>query len=87
MVVVMAADATDTDVQTVVARVQEAGGEAFVSRGPSRTIVGLVGDVDGFHGLNLRTLPGVPRHWPWCAEPQRAIPPLFRREFLMAHPR
>ncbi len=59
MVVVMSADATDDDVATVVARVEAAGGEAFVSRGVARTIVGLVGDVDAFRELNLRSLPGV----------------------------
>ena len=35
------------------------GGEAFVSKGVVRTIIGLVGDIDSFHHLNLRTLPGV----------------------------
>ncbi|MCU0266070.1 MAG: 3-deoxy-7-phosphoheptulonate synthase [Actinomycetia bacterium] len=59
MVVVMAPDATDADVAAVVARVEAAGGEAFVSRGVSRTIVGLVGDVEGFGSLNLRGMPGV----------------------------
>ena len=43
----------------MVARVEEVGGEAFVSRGLVRTIIGLVGDVDSFHHLNLRTLRGV----------------------------
>jgi 3-deoxy-7-phosphoheptulonate synthase len=42
-----------------VARVREAGGEAFVSRGVTRTIIGLVGDVEEFHALNLRAMPGV----------------------------
>lgn len=59
MVVVMAADATDADISQVVDRVEGAGGDAFVSRGESRTVVGLVGDIDRFHGLNLRALPGV----------------------------
>lgn len=59
MVVVMASDATDADVESVVARVEEAGGSAFVSRGVERTIVGLVGDVERFYALNLRALPGV----------------------------
>jgi 3-deoxy-7-phosphoheptulonate synthase len=59
MVVVMSASASDTDVQAVVARVESAGGSAFVSRGVSRTIVGLVGDVEQFGTLNLRSLPGV----------------------------
>lgn len=59
MVVVMTPGATDADIEAVVARVQDAGGKAFVSRGESRTIIGLVGDVDHFHDLNLRALPGV----------------------------
>jgi 3-deoxy-7-phosphoheptulonate synthase len=59
MVVVMAADATDEDIAAVVARVESVGGEAFVSKGLVRTIIGLVGDIDSFHHLNLRTLKGV----------------------------
>ena len=46
MVVVMAAEAGETEIDGVVDRVRAAGGDAFVSRGMSRTIVGLVGDVD-----------------------------------------
>ncbi|HET8969859.1 MAG TPA: 3-deoxy-7-phosphoheptulonate synthase [Candidatus Nanopelagicales bacterium] len=59
MVIVMAPEATPADVDQVVSRVQSAGGAAFVSRGEMRTIVGLVGDIDRFHGLNLLALPGV----------------------------
>jgi 3-deoxy-7-phosphoheptulonate synthase len=59
MVVVMSPDATPEDVERVVARVEGVGGEAFVSTGVVRTIIGLVGDIDSFHHLNLRTLPGV----------------------------
>ena len=59
MVVVMTPEATDEDVQRVVDKVTQVGGEAFVSKGLTRTIIGLVGDIDSFHGLNLRTLPGV----------------------------
>jgi 3-deoxy-7-phosphoheptulonate synthase len=59
MVVVMAADATADDVDAIVDLVRTAGGEAFVSRGVSRTIVGLVGDVEQFQALNLRSLRGV----------------------------
>ena len=55
----MAPDATDEDIAAVVAKVEEVGGEAFVSRGLVRTIIGLVGDIDKFHHLNLRTLRGV----------------------------
>jgi 3-deoxy-7-phosphoheptulonate synthase len=59
MVVVMAPDATDEDIAAVVARVEAVGGEAFVSKGLVRTIIGLVGDIESFHHLNLRTLNGV----------------------------
>src|ERR1700722_3393440 len=59
MVVVMAAEATETDIAEVVDLVGAAGGEAFVSRGVSRTIIGLVGDVEQFGALNLRSYPGV----------------------------
>ncbi|MGH8891604.1 MAG: 3-deoxy-7-phosphoheptulonate synthase [Acidothermaceae bacterium] len=59
MVVVMAGDATDADIEGVVAKVEAAGGSAFVSRGVERTIVGLVGDIEQFYALNLRALPGV----------------------------
>jgi 3-deoxy-7-phosphoheptulonate synthase len=59
VVIVMAPDATEADVSHVVERVESVGGEAFVSKGVSRTIIGLVGDVDSFHHLNLRALPGV----------------------------
>jgi 3-deoxy-7-phosphoheptulonate synthase len=59
MVVVMAPGATEEDIAAVVARVEAVGGEAFVSKGLVRTIIGLVGDIDSFHHLNLRTLKGV----------------------------
>jgi 3-deoxy-7-phosphoheptulonate synthase len=59
MVVVMAPEATQEDVSAIVDLVHAAGGDAFVSRGVSRTIVGLVGDVDHFGALNLRSRSGV----------------------------
>src|SRR6202451_1208623 len=60
MVVVMAADASASDVDHVVGVVRDAGGEAFVSRGESRTIIGLSGDIERFAAtLNLAGLPGV----------------------------
>jgi len=59
MVVVMAPDATQADLDGIVDLVRGAGGEAFITRGVSRTIVGLVGDVDRFRTLNLRSMPGV----------------------------
>ena len=59
MVVVMAPGASAEELDAVVQIVRDAGGSAFVSRGVHRTIVGLVGDVEQFETLNLRTLPGV----------------------------
>ncbi|HXP18789.1 MAG TPA: 3-deoxy-7-phosphoheptulonate synthase [Streptosporangiaceae bacterium] len=59
MVIVMAPEATQGDIDAVVDLVRTAGGEAFVSRGVSRTIVGLVGDVEHFGALNLRGRTGV----------------------------
>lgn len=59
MVVVMSPDATDADIEAVVARVSDAGGEAFVSRGETQTIVGLIGDIERFLDLNLTGLTGV----------------------------
>ena len=59
MVVVMGTDATGDQIAAVVERVKDAGGDAFVSRGVSRTIVGLVGDLERFSSLNLAGMPGV----------------------------
>jgi 3-deoxy-7-phosphoheptulonate synthase len=60
MVVVMTADATDADADNVAGAVREAGGDAFISRGVSRTIVGIMGDVDRLAAtLNLAAMPGV----------------------------
>src|SRR5688500_19083230 len=78
MVVVMTPDATDDDITRVVDKVSSVGGEAFVSKGVLRTIIGLVGDIDSFHHLNLRTLPGV-------ADVQR-ISDTFKLFSLQHHP-
>jgi 3-deoxy-7-phosphoheptulonate synthase len=59
MVVVMRPEAGPAEIDAVVSLVETAGGSAFVSRGVSRTIVGLVGDVEQFQSLNLASLPGV----------------------------
>lgn len=59
MVVVMSPEATEEEIAHVTERVESVGGQAFVSRGVVRTIIGLVGDLDSFHGLNLRTMAGV----------------------------
>jgi 3-deoxy-7-phosphoheptulonate synthase len=59
MVVVMEPGAAGEEVEAVAESVRAVGGEAFVSRGVYRTIIGLVGDVKVFDLLNLRSHPGV----------------------------
>jgi len=59
MVVVMRNDATETDILRVVRKVEDASGDAYVVRGTSRTIIGLVGDTAAFLSLPLASLPGV----------------------------
>jgi 3-deoxy-7-phosphoheptulonate synthase len=59
MVVVIAPEATQEDIAAIVDLVRSAGGDAFVSRGVSRTIVGLVGDLADFEALNLSSRSGV----------------------------
>jgi 3-deoxy-7-phosphoheptulonate synthase len=59
MVVVMKNTATEEDIERVVDKVKEASGDAFVSRGTTRTIIGLVGDTAAFMAMPLGTLPGV----------------------------
>src|SRR5699024_434439 len=59
MVIVMAPDATTANIDALVELVSSAGGEAYVTRGVSRTIIGLVGDVERFQHLGLAAKPGV----------------------------
>ena len=64
MVVVMAPDATAEDVARVVAQVEGAGGEAFVSRGVTRTIVGPGRRRRRVRRPEPAALPGVSRRRP-----------------------
>lgn len=59
MVVVMKVGATTEDVDRVVAKVREVGGDAHIVVGEFKTIVGLVGDTERFMELPLTSLPGV----------------------------
>ena len=59
MVIVMAGEAAPQDVQAVVSLVRDFGGEAYVSHGVSRTVIGLVGDVEQFAALNIGAMRGV----------------------------
>jgi 3-deoxy-7-phosphoheptulonate synthase len=59
MVIVMAPQATDGDISAVVAHIETHGGQAFVSRGVMRTIVGVVGTEEVLETLDADGLPGV----------------------------
>ncbi|HZB48443.1 MAG TPA: 3-deoxy-7-phosphoheptulonate synthase [Mycobacteriales bacterium] len=59
MVIVMAATAAEAELAEVVRHVEAAGGSAFVSRGITRTIVGVVGDDDVLETVDVGLLPGV----------------------------
>src|SRR3954454_8550480 len=59
MVIVMAPSAADADVDGVVTHIEAHGGQAFVSRGVMRTIVGVVGTEDVLETLDADGLPGV----------------------------
>ncbi len=59
MVIVMAPGATDSDIDTVVAHIDNHGGQAFVSRGVMRTIIGVVGTEEVLETLDADGLPGV----------------------------
>jgi len=59
MVIVMAPSASETDIDGVVEHVKSHGGEAFISRGVMRTIVGVVGAEQVLETLDADGLPGV----------------------------
>src|SRR5437763_2188733 len=59
MVVVMDTRASEEDIGRVVREVESVGGQAFVSAGKLRTVIGLVGDTARFMELPLATLPHV----------------------------
>ncbi|MGX7827292.1 3-deoxy-7-phosphoheptulonate synthase [Actinokineospora sp. 24-640] len=57
----MSPEATPMQIAAVVERVEAEGGQAFVSRGVRRAIIGLVGEIERFATLGLAALPGVER--------------------------
>ena len=59
MIIVMQAQATEEDVQKVVARVEELGLKAHLSRGVERTIIGVIGDERLIKKEQLSLLPRV----------------------------
>ena len=59
MVIVMSPDATSEDIAHVATLVESVGNTPVVSRGVSRTIIGVIGDDDRTETLNLRAVQGV----------------------------
>jgi 3-deoxy-7-phosphoheptulonate synthase len=59
MVIVMAPEAGEAGIAAVVTHIEAHGGQAFVSRGVMRTIVGVVGSEDVLETLDVAGLPGV----------------------------
>jgi 3-deoxy-7-phosphoheptulonate synthase len=59
MVIVMAPTAGDVEISGVVAHIEARGGQAFVSRGVSRTIIGVVGTEQVLETMDAAGLPGV----------------------------
>ena len=55
----MAPGASDDDIANVVAHIEAHNGQAFVSRGVMRTIIGVVGTEDVLETLDVDGLPGV----------------------------
>jgi len=59
MVIVMNQAATQPDIDLVVAQIELHGGQAFVSRGVTRTIIGVIGTEDVLETIDVTGLPGV----------------------------
>ena len=55
----MAPTATDADIEVVTRHISSRGGEAFVSRGVMRTIIGVVGTEEVLEAMDAAQLPGV----------------------------
>src|SRR6267154_6527304 len=59
MIIVMQAQATEDDVRNVVARIEELGLKAHLSKGTERTIIGVIGDERLITKEQLSLLPHV----------------------------
>ncbi|MEW6574065.1 MAG: 3-deoxy-7-phosphoheptulonate synthase [Bacillota bacterium] len=59
MIIVMAVNATEEDIQGVVKKIETEGFKAHLSRGVERTIIGIIGDERRLKEVALGVLPGV----------------------------
>ncbi|MEW6082894.1 MAG: 3-deoxy-7-phosphoheptulonate synthase [Bacillota bacterium] len=61
MIVVMAPEATESELNSLIKRLESAGLTVHLSRGQERTVVGVVGDVRRMPQETLEVMPGVER--------------------------
>lgn len=59
MIIVMAVNATEEDIQRVVKKIETEGFKAHLSRGVERTIIGIIGDERRLKEVAIGVLPGV----------------------------
>ncbi len=59
MMIVMKAGATETEIDSVIARIEQAGARAHPSRGDEVTVIGAIGDREHVARLELEGAPGV----------------------------
>jgi 3-deoxy-7-phosphoheptulonate synthase len=59
MILILKHDATEEQIEHVLARVQELGMKPHLSRGSHRTIVGIIGDEEQLRAEPLRAIAGV----------------------------
>lgn len=79
MVIVMAHDTTDADIDLVVRKIEALGFRAHVSRGVERTIIGIIGDERELAGVALDALPGVEAVLP-ILQPYKLASRIMRQE-------
>src|SRR5262249_29164412 len=64
MMIVMKQDATEDEIQAVIARIESAGARAHRSPGEEVTVIGAIGDREPVARLELEGTPGVDRVMP-----------------------
>ncbi len=79
MIVIMADNATEEDIQGVVKRLEAVGLKAHLSRGVEKTIIGLIGDKVRLGGFAIEALPGVEEVIP-ILQPYKMASRSFRAE-------
>jgi 3-deoxy-7-phosphoheptulonate synthase len=64
MIVVMKPDATPSQLTNVVARIEQMGCQAHISRGAERTLVGIIGNGRPYNAAHLESMAGVEKTTP-----------------------